>query len=137
MFSVRTSNKVLPGNSRVPSPAWFQRPHYGIELGHIVAVALDDQPLATSQRILLQVMTEERESNWQTEQLNPTVKRIVNIGTDPWQVRAIDGAVRFKRADAAQLEVTALDFNGYPVASVGSAKEIRLQTSTLYYLISR
>jgi|YNPNPStandDraft_1061719.scaffolds.fasta_scaffold05119_1 hypothetical protein len=108
-----------------------------LELGHIVAVALDGQPLAISQRILLQVMTEERESNRQIEQVNPTVKRIINIGTDPWQVRAPKGTVRFKRADAAMLKVTALDFNGYPVRSVGNANEIQLQNNTLYYLINR
>jgi len=108
-----------------------------LELGHIIAVTLDDRPLATSRRILLQVMTEERESNRQTEQVNPTVKRIVSIGTDPWQVRALEGTVRFKRADAAMLKVTALDFNGYPVGSAGNAEEIRLQRNALYYLISR
>jgi hypothetical protein len=30
-----------------------------LELGHIIAVALDDQPLAKASRILLQVMSEE------------------------------------------------------------------------------
>jgi len=47
------------------------------------------------------------------------------------------GKFRFKRADAAMLKVTALDFNGYPVGSAGNAEEIRLQRNALYYLISR
>ena len=107
-----------------------------LELGHIIAVALDDQPLATSGRILLQVMSEEQASNYQTEPVSATVKRIVNIGTDPWQVRELKGTVRFKRADAAQLKVTALDFNGYPAGSAGTAQEIQLQPKTMYYLIA-
>ncbi|MCX8108253.1 MAG: hypothetical protein N3G20_05550 [Verrucomicrobiae bacterium] len=107
-----------------------------LELGHIIAVALDAQPLAVSKRILLQVMSEERETNRRTEQLSPTVKRITNIGTDPWQVRALKGTIRFKRADAAQLKVTALDFIGYPVGTVGNAGEISLRSKTLYYLIT-
>ena len=107
-----------------------------LELGHIIAVALDDQPLATSSRILLQVMSEEQESNHQTEAVSPTVKRIVSIGTDPWQVRELNGTVRFKRADAAQLKVTALDFNGYPAGPAGTAQEIKLQPATMYYLIA-
>ena len=108
-----------------------------LELGHIVAVALDDQPLAKSSRILLQVMSEEQETNHKTESVSPTVKRIVSIGTDPWQVRELNGTVRFKRADAAQLKVTALDFNGYPVRPAGTAQEIKLQPATIYYLIAR
>ena len=109
----------------------------GLELGHIIAVALDDQPLATSGRILLQVMSEEQETNHKTEPVSPTVKRIVNIGTDPWQVRELNGTVRFKRPDAAQLKVTALDFNGYPTGATGTGREIQLQPATMYYLIAR
>ena len=108
-----------------------------LELGHIIAVALDDQPLATSRRILLQVMSEERETNHKTEPVSATVKRIVNIGTDPWRVRELAGTVRFKRADAQQLKVTALDFNGYPASPAGNGKELKLQPTAMYYLIAR
>jgi hypothetical protein len=108
-----------------------------LELGHIIAVALDDQPLAKSSRILLQVMSEEQETNHKTEPVSPTVKRIVSIGTDPWQVLELNGTVRFKRADAGQLKVTALDFNGYPVCPAGTAQEIKLQPTTIYYFIAR
>jgi hypothetical protein len=107
-----------------------------LELGHIIAVALDDQPLTTSKRILLQVMSEEQETDRRTEQVNGAVKRIVNLGTDPWQVRELNGTVRFKRADAAQLQVTALDFNGYPAKQVGTAREFKLPPTTIYYLIA-
>ncbi len=108
-----------------------------LELGHILVVSLDDLPLVTSRRILLQVMSEEQETGHQTELASPTLKRTVNIGTDPWQVKALNGTVRFKRADATQLKVTALDFNGYPVAPAGTAREIVLRRATLYYLIAR
>lgn len=107
-----------------------------LELGHIIAVALDDQPLATSGRILLQVMSEDQETGHRTEPVSATVKRIVSIGTDPWQVRELNGTVRFKRNDAAQLKVTALDFNGYPTGPIGTAQEFKLQPATLYYLIA-
>jgi hypothetical protein len=108
----------------------------GLELGHIIAVALDDQPLATSGRILLQAMSEDQETGHQTEPVSATVKHIVNIGTDPWQVRQLNGTVRFKRNDAAQLKVTPLDFNGYPTGPIGTAQEFKLQPATLYYLIA-
>jgi len=48
----------------------------------------------------------------------------------------LNGTVRFKRADAAQLKVTALDFNGYAVAPAGTAIAIKLQPATVYYLIA-
>jgi hypothetical protein len=108
-----------------------------MELGHIVALSLDDQPLAHSGKMLLQVMSEEKASGFQTETVSEGVKRIINIGTDPWQVKELNGTVRFKRADAAQLKVTALDFNGYPKDPCGSAQQLKLQPATLYYLISR
>jgi hypothetical protein len=108
-----------------------------LELGHIVAVALDGQPLASSSRILLQVMSEEKASNFQTEPVNATVKRITNIGTDPWQVKELKGTVKFKRPDAAQLKVTPLDFNGYAQQPMGTAQEINLKANTVYYYLSR
>jgi hypothetical protein len=108
-----------------------------LELGHILAVPLDDQPLATSSRILLQVMSEEKPSDFTTEPAEAGHQRIANIGRDPWLVRTLQGTVRFKRPDAAQLKVTALDINGYRAGSVGDAAEIRLQPRTMYYLISR
>ena len=43
--------------------------------------------------------------------------------------------VKFKRPDASKLKVTALDFNGDPAKSIGTASEVRLAPSTIYYLI--
>ena len=65
------------------------------------------------------------------------MKRIVSIGTDPWQVRELSGTIRFNRADAAQLKVTALDLNGYPNGAAGTAQDIALQARTMYYLLAR
>lgn len=67
-----------------------------LDLGHIIVVSLDDQPLATSGRILLQVMSEKQASGFATEPVSPTVKRIARIGHDPWQVKDLSGSVRLK-----------------------------------------
>ena len=107
-----------------------------MELGHIVAVALDDQPLGSSKRILLQAMSEEKNSGFQTEAAAGSAKRIVKIGQDPYLVKEISGTVRLKRADAAKLKVTALDYNGYPTKQMGTADAIKLQPATMYYLIT-
>jgi hypothetical protein len=108
-----------------------------LELGHLIAVSLDDQPLATSGRILLQAMSEEKTTGFLTEPATPGVKRILSIGHDPWLAKNLEGVVRFKRADASQLKVTPLNFNGYPNGSSGAATAITLQPATAYYLISR
>ena len=106
-------------------------------LGHIVAVSLDGKPLASSGRILLQVMSEEQNNNWKTEPENESVKKVTDIGQDPWMVKDISGTVKFKRPDAGRLKVTALDLNGYPEKPLGAAVEIRLAPTTVYYLIER
>jgi hypothetical protein len=108
-----------------------------LELGHILAVALDDAPLATSKRILLQVMSEEKSAGFVTEPVEAGSRRIVNLGRDPWMVRKLEGTVRFQRPDAAQLKATPLDFNGYPAGPALPAGEIKLEPRTMYYLIER
>jgi hypothetical protein len=107
-----------------------------LELGHIVAVGLDGRPLATSRRILLQAMSEEKAADFGTEPAPGGEKKITSIGHDPWLAKELEGVVKFKRSDASRLKVTALDFNGDPVRSIGTASEIRLAPSTIYYLIT-
>jgi hypothetical protein len=104
-------------------------------LGHIIAVSLDGQPLANSKRILLQVMSEEKPTNFRTAPFGEGVKRIVSIGQDPWLVKEFSGTVEFHRPDAARLQVEALDHSGFPAASAGHADAIKLVPATIYYLI--
>jgi hypothetical protein len=108
-----------------------------LDLGNIVAVSLDGQPLASSGKILLQVMSEEQNGGFKTEPVSQGVKRIVSMGQDPWMARQMQGTVKFKRADAAQLKVSELDANGYRVKDLGNAAQITLSPTALYYLISR
>ena len=107
-----------------------------LELGHIVAVSFDGKPLATSSRILLQAMSEEKATDFSAEPVRGGEKKITSIGHDPWLAKEIDGVVKFKRPDAARLKVVALDFNGDPGKLMGTATEIRLAPSTIYYLIT-
>ena len=69
-----------------------------LELGHIVAVSLDGKPLATSRRILLQAMSEEKPTDFQTEPASGGEKKIISIGHDPWLAKELDGVVKFKTA---------------------------------------
>jgi hypothetical protein len=106
-----------------------------MELGHIIAVSLDDQPIAKSRKILLQVMSEEKPFAMQTTALPGGMKQIVSIGRDPWMVKQFEGSIRLKRPDAAKLKVTALDENGEPLRSIEGAETVKLGSTILYYLI--
>ena len=108
-----------------------------LDLMELVVVSLDGRPLSESGRMLLQVMTEEKPTGWATSSSGAGMQRIDSIGTDPWRVREIQGSVVFKRADAGELTVTALDENGMPLEKVGSARRIELKPRTLYYEIRR
>ncbi len=108
-----------------------------MDLGHIVVVPLDHQPIRTSSKLLLQVMSEEQNSDWKTEATPDGKKRITNIGHDPWMIKAIRGTVRFTGGGNEKPFVIALDGNGRKVESLGSPSEITLRPEALYYLIQR
>jgi hypothetical protein len=109
-----------------------------MEYGTITLVALDDQPLSTSTRMLLQVMSEENNYGWKvSEAMSGGMREITNAGTSPIVVKDLAGRVVLKRVDADKLKVTALDFNGYKLKELGVAKEIVLDSKTLYYLIEK
>jgi hypothetical protein len=109
------------------------------DVAHAVVVSLDAQPLATSKRMLIQVMTEEKATGFQSEPVDGQRDRIVSIGESPWLVKKVAGVVKLHRPDAAKLKVTPLDQYGEPAATnpvklTGDA--IQLQPDTLYYAIS-
>jgi hypothetical protein len=106
-----------------------------LDLGAMAVVALDDQPLSKSSKMLLQVISEEKPSGFETTAAGEGVKRIVSIGKDPWLVRNLEGSARCKRADAEKLTVTALGQDGTRGAKTAGAEEIRLLPSVVYYLL--
>jgi hypothetical protein len=108
-----------------------------LDLGCFLLVALDGKPIAQSDRLLLQVMSEEKATGFAAEATGAGKRKITKIGRDPWQVKALQGTIRLKRSDAASFKVTALDGNGQSKGSVGSANAILLKPDALYYSITR
>lgn len=106
-----------------------------LDNGHVLLVSLDGNPLATSKRMLLQVMSEERPTGFATEDAGKGLMKITNIGQDPWQVKALQGTVTFKTVGG--LRIQPLDFNGYPRGDVLGGTPLILQPETLYYLVTR
>lgn len=104
-----------------------------LDYGTFLLVALDDQPIARSRQMLLQVMSEEQNFGWQTT--GSPQKTIESVGSPPILVRNLSGQVSLQRKDAQKLKVKALDPNGYPVATAGNAAKFELRSDCFYYLI--
>jgi|688.fasta_scaffold00262_20 hypothetical protein len=123
-------------NSKTKLDLGFMSLSSQLELGHVVAVALDEQQLMVSKRILLQVMTEERATGFATTALADGIYRIDDLGTDPWQIRKVEGEIEIHRPDAQSLSVQPLDNQGKILSPIGSAAKIKLLPDSLYYLIT-
>ena len=112
------------------------------EFGTVTAVALDDQPIASSRKILLQVMTQEQPTGFKADG-----GTITSLGGAPFGVKKIQGTIELRLqagAAAGAPTVTALDENGYPIKKsvtpkpAGSgAVELPLLDDVVYYTITR
>ncbi|MCC5847366.1 MAG: hypothetical protein JJU29_04655, partial [Verrucomicrobia bacterium] len=106
-----------------------------LEIGHVILVSLDDRPLEHSHNMLLQIMTEERPTGWQSQGTDNLRHRITDIGHDPWTIRIPQGEIRIVRPDAPPLKVTPLDLNGYPREQSFNADRFKLLPDTVYYWV--
>ena len=105
--------------------------------GCFLLVSIDGKPLKETKQMLLQVMSEEKPTDFRAEDLGDGRRRIANIGRDPWLVREIDGKVRFLTKDAASLKITKLDVNGVKTGEAVTGPEITLDPTTIYYVVER
>ncbi len=105
-----------------------------IPFAAMVAVSLDNQPLATSRKILVQAMAEERPTGWETRETRNGLRQITSLGKNPWQAKELAGKV-FLRGDVTK--VTALDFNGYPREVIGTKNQFELLPDSIYYIVER
>jgi hypothetical protein len=107
--------------------------HYGA----VVVVSLDDQPLATSRRILVQTGSWDRPYGFETGPAGG-FRRIKKLGGYPLNVREIDARLTLRRTITA---ARVLDGNGYPtqrqmpVRGSGGRTVIELPTDALYTVI--
>jgi len=106
-----------------------------MEYGSVLLVALDDQPLAQSQEMLLQVMSAEENFGWRTD--GTVEKLMLSTGTAPLVIQQLQGQITLHRADANRLLVTALDANGIPQDVIGSGSRWELRPDVFYYWISQ
>lgn len=117
------------------------------EYATIYVVSMDNKPLKTSGKILIQVGTQARPTGWETK---PAAfksddgkqtfdgSEIVNTGHMPWQVTNTDATITV--ANPALKTATLLDVNGVavrtiPVTHAGGKLTVKLPSNALYVIL--
>ncbi|WP_404425213.1 hypothetical protein [Nibricoccus sp. IMCC34717] len=101
---------------------------------HVSLVSLDGLPLTSSRRMLLQVMTEERTTGFATTPDTGGRLKITNKGSDPWEVRRIQGTITLHR-DESVVTAYPLDAGGVKTGRTINSASFPLEQETVYYLI--
>lgn len=111
----------------------------GNHYGQVTVTSLDDQPLATSRRILIQAVTEERFTGF----THTEAGEITSLGRLPWQVKKIDATVTFRHHAMPIKKITALDAHGQATSDLVSTTIgddsviVTLPADRLYTIIER
>lgn len=108
------------------------------EYASLLLVSLDDVELDQSKRILLQICTTARPYGWKTEPAGEQTKRIVNLGSSPWNIENVD--IDIQLTNSKLRKVTALDANGMsngevPIRRSEHGIEFSLPQDAIYILI--
>jgi hypothetical protein len=88
----------------------------------VMVTSLDDQPLAVSRKVLVQVTTTARPKGWQTaparfgKDQEHEGQRIVSVGENTWEVAS--SAVRLRLANPRLRTATVLDTAGYAAGTI-------------------
>jgi hypothetical protein len=113
----------------------------------VAVVSMDEEPLASSRKILVQVGTSARPDGWKTrtaefpdEDGKTMLKgfQILSTGTPPWRV--VNTEVGLVVRNQALTKATLLDTGGYPVEEVqttraGNDFSVRLPLNTMYLIL--
>ncbi|MCX7798814.1 MAG: hypothetical protein N2109_00545 [Fimbriimonadales bacterium] len=111
----------------------------------ILAVSLDDKPLAESRRVLVQVGTRSRPTDWQERAVRFEAGgatfdgfEVVNYGRAPWRVESAQGALWIRNPHLTK--ATLLDENGMRTSSgsltrQGGTVRVELPKNSLYLIL--
>ena len=101
------------------------------DYGTVLAVALDDLPLAESHRVLIQCTTLDQPYGWHTSEPNGLAGTIEEVGGAPWGMQRCQATVSLPWAGPDSVAVVACDENGY-----ATDKPVALQRDTDRVLIT-
>ncbi|MGF1485151.1 MAG: hypothetical protein ACFBZ8_12395 [Opitutales bacterium] len=116
------------------------------EYAAITTVALDEQPLKASKKVLVQIGTYQEPNGWKTEKINLKIEgkpmaaqRIMETGETPWMIRRAEGVLWIRNAGLK--EAVVLDANGLPrgeadfVKAEGDWMKLTLPEDALYVVL--
>lgn len=116
----------------------------------LIATSLDDAPLVSASRVLLQATTRSRPTGWrevavqvQMSKDKPTTARgwqVQSVGQAPWRVERLDMRVTVQNPSLRR--ATSLDANGMPTGTLtlkrdGQGVSVTIPPDTLYVVLSR
>ena len=84
-------------------------------------VAMDDQPLKSSKKVLLQVDTIGRATGWEAKDTGGGKMQVVKVGVKPWQL--VKAEVTVTLANAGLTKAVALDAAGFASATAVTVKQ--------------
>lgn len=104
----------------------------------VLAVSMDDQPLSTSNKVLLQIGTTARPHGWKTEVAGNNKLKITSLGSSPWNIE--NTQLEFTIANPSLRTATLLDANGVAVEEIEVAKkegslEVALPQNAMYVIL--
>jgi len=113
----------------------------GNDYATVLVVAMDDRPLKSSTKILLQAGTTERPQGWKTKPVSVAGhpgEEVVNFGHAPWMIVRNDVTVSVRNLKISQAHV--LDPNGMPIQDLplqpmGSGRTFKFPPNALYVVL--
>lgn len=109
-----------------------------LRFGAVCLASLDGQPLAQSRRMLLQVMSEQKQCGEQfSEPDKEGWMQVLHEGGSPYMVKDIAGTVELRWPGADRCRVTPLKPNFTAAGPAMSGPRIELREDVLYYLIEQ
>ena len=113
----------------------------GNDYATVLVVAMDDKPLRSSGKILVQVGTTERPLGWKTRPAQVSGRageEVVSFGRAPWMIVNGDVTLALKNTEITKARV--LDANGMPVKEVPLAtsagrKTLKFPADALYVVL--
>jgi len=122
--------------------------HSDNDYAAVLAVSMDDKPIKESAKILVQVGTQSRPTNWKEEPYTITQKdqpdiagfKVVSYGGPPWQVIQAECQITVNNPGISK--ATALDMNGnataieVPLTKTASGVSFKFPDKTMYVVLN-
>jgi hypothetical protein len=106
--------------------------------GALLAVALDDAPLRTSRRVLIQYATGSRPTGWRDTAKPDGLRRIDDVGRAPWQVEAARLSLALHNAALRRARVLDMNLEArgeVPLERDGAVLRLRFPPAAMYLLL--